>query len=232
MQISRIIGNGLVLGAMALTATVAKADYVGNPIVSGGDVDGEPPLVILGQYNEENNSPVSTVTFGSAGTVNDVQFYGGNYDFTLYALAPGDLTGGVRTFTVVAAETFSGLATSGPQLLAVSGFSVMAGDLLAFAGTGPTYASAFDATGSDATYADAATMPGFTATPPSTTIGSTFTVAASGTAASYDYINDYFGNQGRAYAIGVDYTPVPLPASAWLLLGGIGVIGLFSRKYR
>ena len=166
--------------------------------------------------------------------MSDVQFYGGNYNFTLYALAPGSLTAGVQSFTVAAAESFSGSALSGAQSLAVSGFSVKAGDLLAFAGIGPTYVSASNATGSDATYADAAASPGFIATPPSTTAGSVFTVESSGTAATYDYINNYFGNQGRTYAFGVDYTPspVPLPASAWLMLSGLVGIGVMARKRR
>ena len=38
MQISRNFGKGLVLGAMTLAGTAAKADYVGNPIISGGQV--------------------------------------------------------------------------------------------------------------------------------------------------------------------------------------------------
>jgi hypothetical protein len=222
--------KGLLLGAMALTATVAKADYVGNPIVSGGMVDGSPPLVILGEYNSAGPTGASTVSFASAGTVNDVQFYGGNYSFTLFALAPGSLTAGVQTFTVAAAESFSGSASSGAQSFAVSGFSVKAGELLAFAGIGPTYVSAMNAAGSDATYANAAASPGFIATPPSTTVGSVFTVESSGTAATYDYINDFFDNQGRTYAIGVDYTPVPLPASAWLMLSALGGLGLLMRR--
>jgi hypothetical protein len=223
---------GLLLGAMALAATAAKADFVGNPIVSGGAVDGLPPLVVLGEYNSAGPTAASTVSFASAGTVTDVQFYGGNYNFTLYALAPGSLSGGVQAFTVAAAESFSGSASTGVQSLAVSGFSVAAGDLLAFAGTGPTYVSASNATGSDATYADAAASPGFIATPPSPVVGALFTVASAGTVANYDYINDFFGNQGRTYAIGVDYTTtaVPIPASLWLMLGGLSGVGLLARR--
>jgi hypothetical protein len=223
---------GLLLGAMALAATAAKADFVGNPIVSGGAVDGLPPLVVLGEYNSAGPTAASTVSFASAGTVTDVQFYGGNYNFTLYALAPGSLSGGVQAFPVAAAESFSGSASTGVQSLAVSGFSVAAGDLLAFAGTGPTYVSASNATGSDATYADAAASPGFIATPPSPVVGALFTVASAGTVANYDYINDFFGNQGRTYAIGVDYTTtaVPIPASLWLMLGGLSGVGLLARR--
>jgi hypothetical protein len=223
---------GLLLGAMALAATAAKADFVGNPIVSGGAVDGLPPLVVLGEYNSAGPTAASTVSFASAGTVTDVQFYGGNYNFTLYALAPGSLSGGVQAFTVAAAESFSGSASTGVQSLAVSGFSVAAGDLLAFAGTGPTYVSASNATGSDATYADAAASPGFIATPPSPVVGALFTVASAGTVANYYYINDFFGNQGRTYAIGVDYTTtaVPIPASLWLMLGGLSGVGLLARR--
>ena len=223
---------GLLLGAMALAATAAKAAYVGNPIVSGGLTDGSPPLVILGEYNSAGPTAASTVSFASAGAVTDVKFYGGNYNFTLYALAPGTLSGGVESFTVAAAESFSGSASAGVQSLTVSGFSVATGDLLAFAGTGPTYVSASNTTGSDATYANAAASPGFIATPPSSVLGALFTVASTGTAANYDYINDFFNNQGRTYAIGVDYTTtaVPIPASFWLMLGGLGGIGLLARR--
>jgi hypothetical protein len=232
MQISKNIGKGLLFGAMALAATAAQADYVGNPIISGGMADGIPPLVILGEYNSAGPTAASTVSFASASSVNDVQFYGGNYNFTLYALAPGSSSGGVQTLTVAAAESFSGSASTGAQSLAVSGFSVAAGDLLAFAGIGPTYVSASNATGSDATYADAAASPGFSATPPSTMVGSVFTVESAGTAATYDYINNAFDNQGRTYTIGVDYTPVPIPASVWLMLGGLSGLGLLACRRR
>jgi hypothetical protein len=230
MKIFQNFAKGLLLGAMALAATAAEAAYVGNPIVSGGAVDGLSPLVILGEYNSAGPTGASTVSFPSAGSVSDVQFYGGNYNFTLYALAPGGLSSGVQTFTVAAAESFSGSASTGAQSLAVSGFSVAAGDLLAFAGIGPQYVSASNATGSDATYADAASSPGFVATPPSRTVGSVFTVESAGTAATYDYIANTYDNQGRTYTIGVDYTPVPIPASVWLMLGGLGGLGLLARR--
>jgi hypothetical protein len=82
----------------------------------------------------------------------------------------------------------------------VTGFMVNGGDLLAFAGVGPYYPQQpNDVPHSDATYYNPAQY-----SPPGG-LGSVFTVGDNGdTNATYQYIGDDFGNQGRAYAIGVD----------------------------
>jgi len=140
-----------------------------------------------------------------------VQFYGQNYNFTLYALSL--VTNGPnpneQTFKVVASESFSGSPSSvGFQTVPVTGFSVSAGDFLAFAGTGPYYPqNPNDATNSDATYEDSSNPNSSTATPPGGP-GTVFTVGRyTDPSATYEYISDYFGNQGRTYGIGVNVSP-------------------------
>ena len=163
------------------------------------------------------------------GTVQDVKLYSIHWDFTLYALSlvgsnPGH---NEQTFRVVDSESFSGSASQqGIQTLAVSGFSVGAGDLLAFAGIGPYYPqSPNNAPNSDATYADSDLSSSgypasFSATPPGGP-GAQFIVGATPDLnANYDYIPDPFGNQGRTYAIGVDVS-VPDSGSTLLLAAPI-----------
>ncbi len=118
--------------------------YIGNgQVFSGGpDGSGSSPLVILGEYDENNAIPLptSSVTL-STGIIKEVTFYGQNYNFTLYALSlvASNTNLNEQTFQVVASQTFSGTSLN-PRLqtLPVTGFSVNAGDLIAFAGTGPS----------------------------------------------------------------------------------------------
>ena len=218
--------QGLLLRvALALGACAAPASaqtYVGNNFSSGssllsaletdGNSDQYPPFVILQEYSPSGPATTGAI-FGSAGTVNDVSFYGsGNYDFTVYALALNSSSAAKneQTFSVVGDQTFSGDATiKGVQNLAAN-FSVGAGDYLAFAGTGPWYPQApNNAVGSDATYESSSerqTYPtSFTAIAPNA--GQTFTVGAHGDSnATYQIVPNPFQNQGRSYAIGVTYT--------------------------
>ena len=212
----------VVIVLCAGAASAGAQTYVGNNFASGssllaalqtdGNSDQYPPLVILQEYSPSGPA-TSGAIFNSTGTVNDVTFYGGgNYDFTVYALAlAANTTKNELTFSVVGDETFKGDATTtGVQNLAAN-FSVGAGDYLAFAGVGPWYPQEpNNAVGSDATYASSSepqTYPtSFTAIPPTT--GQTFTVGAHGDAgATYEIVPDPFENQGRSYAIGVTYTP-------------------------
>jgi PEP-CTERM motif len=217
-----LLGLALALGACA--APAAAQTYVGNDFSLGsgllsalqtdGNADKYPPFVILQEYSPSGPATTGAI-FGSAGTVNDVSFYGnGNYDFTVYALARDSSPApNEQKFTVVAAQPFSGDATTkGVQTLATN-FSVGAGDYLAFAGVGPWYPQApNDAAGSDATYASSsepARYPtSFTAIAPTLNQTQTFTVGAHGdTNAIYEIVPNSFENQGRDYAIGVNYTP-------------------------
>jgi hypothetical protein len=203
---------GLIFAATFIALSLQAGDtYFGNGLsVPNGGSDGSPPLVILGEYNAAGPLPTSDVILPT-GTVEDVRFYGQDYDFTLYALS--HVSSGPQpneqTFQVVASETFSGSASSpGVETLAVSGFSVTAGDLLAFAGIGPWYPqNPNDTPPSDATYEDAAyafSGTPFIATPPGGA-GTVFSVGIDpDPSATYDYIADYYGNQGRTYGIGVD----------------------------
>lgn len=223
------VGRGsLILASLALAAVAtlpsapatAQTIYVGNSLNNPDpgvpfEADSSPPLAILGEYNPAGPSPTSAVNFASAGNVTSVQFYGGgSYNFTLYALALVSNASGQLNFRVDAAQSISGqAATTGVQTVAISGFAVNAGDLLAFAGIGPFYPQvANDAAGSDAAYANSVNPPNpFTATPPPAVGGTVFSASAvSGVGnggTTYDYVSDYFGNQGRTYAIGVNYTP-------------------------
>jgi len=174
--------------------------------------DQVPPLVILGEFNPAGPVGGSGLELPS-GTVQDVRFYGQDYDFILYALAfagPGP-NPDEQTFHVVASQPFLGSFTNaGPHTLPVSNFFVNCGNLLAFAGIGPFYPNftaedqpSFDATYGDSTNSNNGYPAAFQATPPGP--NQTFTVGIAGdTGAAYDYIPNIFNNQGRYYAIGVD----------------------------
>ena len=184
--------------------------YVGNTLtVTNSGSDGAPPLVVLGEYSPSGPLATSAINL-PAGSVEDVKFYGNNYNFTLYALSyvstgsnPNE-----QKFKVVASEHFSGSASTGIQTLPVSGFSVSAGLFLAFAGTGPYYSqNADDGLNSDAPYENSSNPGSDTATPPGGS-GTIFTVGTYPDAsANYEYIPNNFGNQGRNYAIGIDVSP-------------------------
>lgn len=189
--------------------------YIGDTLeVTNGGPDGVPPLVIMGEYNPAGPLATSPIRFPSEGSVLEVDFYGGDYDFTLYALTykgPGT-NANEQTFEVDAAQTFAGTVTNeGVQRLELTDFHVKAGDFLAFAGIGPFYPqNPNDGTNSDATYEDSSQPVGYdndTATPPGGP-GTIFSVGVNrDPGATYDYIADNFGNQGRYYAIGVIFRP-------------------------
>src|ERR1017187_2831160 len=155
--------HGLTLIAAVLPAlrlwTLGSAEaqtvYIGNSLtVQNGAPDGSPPLVILGEYSPGGPLATSPALL-PAGTVQDVKFYGQDYNFTLYALSyvgPGPHTN-EQIFQVVASQTFSNSVPSvGTNTLAVTNFTVSAGNLLAFAGTGPYYLQPPTSSGKDATY--------------------------------------------------------------------------------
>jgi PAN domain/Sel1 repeat len=178
---------------------------------SRGGADGVPPFVILQEFSPSGPT-TSGAIFPSAGTVNQVTFYGGGkYDFTVFALAlvARDATRNEMAFTVIDAQTFSGDAsTKGLQTLPAH-FSVQAGNYLAFAGIGPFYPQTQnDAPGSDAVYASASEPDQFPSnfTGARPVVGQTFTVGAHGDkTATYEIAPDTFGNQGRFYGIGIAY---------------------------
>jgi hypothetical protein len=228
----------VVSGSLVGLSTVARAEYIGNSLtVPNGGADGLPPFVILGEYSP--GGPLATSSANDTlptGQVQDVRFYGQNYNFTLYALslvASGPLAN-EQTFRVVASESFSGFpASAGVQTLSVSGFSVTSGDLLAFAGIGPFYSTftTLDGVNSDATYEDSSAPGSFFATAPGGP-GTQFTVGLnSDLTTTYQYIPDDFQNQGRNYGIGVDVSSVPDASSTLLLTAPmIAVLAAVKRR--
>jgi hypothetical protein len=231
----------VVSGSLVGLCTVARAEYIGNSLtVPNGGPDGLTPFVILGEYSP--GGPLATSSANDTlptGQVQDVKLYGQDYNFTLYALslvASGPLAN-EQTFKVVASESFSGSpASTGVQTLPVSGFSVTSGDLLAFAGIGPFYSTstALDAVNSDATYEDSSVPGSYFATAPGGP-GTQFTVGLnSDSTTTYQYIPDFFQNQGRNYGIGVDVSSASVPdSSSTLLLTApmVAVLTAIKRRY-
>jgi hypothetical protein len=211
------------IAAFALTA--ARAQQIGNnpnPGTQnlGQDSVGSPPFVVLQEYSSSAPLLSSNVEFPSAGTVTQVLFYAaGNasYTFNVYALSiVSPSAGGEVTFNVDGSAVVSGSvpATGGGLQTVAVNFPAKAGDLLAFAGIGPSYPQTpNNASESDATYANftPGVPAGYAATAPSTVVNSQFSVSATGEAngvdTTYAYIANGFGNQGRNYAIAVNFTP-------------------------
>jgi len=234
----------VVVTVVASIAAAAQGQtvYIGNTLVVPGPgriADQIPPLVILGEYNPAGPLATSSVNDTlPTGTVQDVQFYGDAYGFTLYALSLVDSNPSLneQTFDVVASETFSGSAPTGFQTLPVSGFSVTAGDLLAFAGIGPYYQPPYDTPNSDATYGNAADPSSYAATAPGGP-GTQFTVGLNGDPnlnpnTDYDYIPNLqgTGNQGRTYIIGVDVEAVPEPSTLLMVALGMAVLAAMRSR--
>ena len=108
---------GSALAALCAAAAPARAQtFVGNNFSPGSSLlsaletigfkDSVPPFVILQEYDPSGPATTGAI-FGSAGTVNDDTFYGGgNYDFTVYALAldSSNTAKNQQTFTVVGGD--------------------------------------------------------------------------------------------------------------------------------
>jgi len=208
-----------VLG-LTIPVTQSSPLYFGHSLYNTPQgPDGSPPLVILGEYDSAGPLQTSSVTLPN-GTISDVKFYGGAYNFTVYVLQPLGLGANPneQSFQVTASESFSGNAPVGIQTLPATGLPVAAGDLLAFAGVGPYYnGNESDALNTDATYGDASNPGAFSATAPGGT-GAVFTVGLnSDPNVNYDYVPDVFGNQGRIYSFGVDVSETPVAAPYTIL---------------
>ena len=103
----------VILSAMALFGwhcAEASTNYIGNSLtVANGGPGGPPPLVILGEYGPAGPLPGgSPATTLPSGMVQDVKFYGQNYNFTLYALSRvgGGPNANEQRFRVVAFGDF------------------------------------------------------------------------------------------------------------------------------
>jgi hypothetical protein len=208
--------------------------YVGNLFNTSDpflNPDGDPPFVILGEFGALGplDALSSTISFPSAGQVQDVTFYNANsvrfpssYDFTLYALSWISSGSNEQTFSVDASASFSGDSGFGVHTLPVTGFLVKAGDLLAFAGIGPDYPGSLCCTGlpgigPDATYESVSGS--YTATPPSSAIGTLVTVGVEG-----DTLAGYQDFDNRFYDIGVDLNTAPEPGTFAIMVAGFGIL--------
>jgi hypothetical protein len=205
--------------------SVARATYVGEPLTSGNSsTDGDPPLVILGEYNATAPTATSSITFPTAGTVTDVQINASASGdaFTVYDAHPaGADSNGNQQFTLTSMGSFVTTSTPGVQVFTTTPFAVQAGDLLAFWGQGPLYTSG---TGTDATYQTTGGTQYFATQP---TSGTTYSVGAAGNAtAAFQYLPGT--NDPRNYEIGVDVTPEP----SSVMLGFLGVVALLLPRYR
>jgi hypothetical protein len=201
--------------------------YVGHRLaVTNGKVDTAPPLVILGESGPAGPLASSPIAFPADGRVTALEFYGADYDFTLYAVhyLEGPRTN-CRIFLVQAAQHFSGTAPSlGVQCLTVTNFEVLCGDLLAFAGVGPCCSTNSEgALPGDAVYGDALQPPGFdrdTATAPQGH-GTIFSVGKDPDShASYLYREPTF-SQTCTYAIRVRFEAY-LPGPSMTYPNGTG----------
>jgi hypothetical protein len=222
------------------TGNNANGEGLRTVLRSDGAVDLDPPFVIMREYDRSGPTESGAI-FCSAGTVNEVKFYGGgHYDFTVYALSLVSSNAGQneQIFTVVDEQTFTGGATTEGVHNLSADFGVGAGDFLAFAGIGPYYPQRpNDAKGSDVAYESSSEPNSFMAIPP--TAGETFTVGVHrDLKATYDYNSNGTGNQGRYYGFGVFYTAalsaymptIPEPSSWVMML--LGFAGLGHAGYR
>ncbi len=207
----RLSSFSLLAASAFLAIFAARADYVGNPIVSGNP-DGDPPVAILGEYGNATSMPpgaTSTISFPTNGAVNDVQIYNANpgQPFAIFTIRPaGTNANGNQQFTFVNGQTFTAGATAGPETLSPTGaWQVQKGDLIVYWGYVAPYSfGSFN----DATYENDGV---YTATKP--TVGQTYSFGVNTSAtADYKYIANY--GPGRIYSVGIDYTPFTGPATS------------------
>jgi|GEM_PF-5617189 len=201
--------------SLMLMSRGAWAAYFGNPLVpvyhpgylSGYNYDMAPPVVILGEYNSAGPAASSSLTFPSAGTINDVRIFSGDAgrSFAVFAIHPaGKDASGDPQFTFGDGATLTTTAAGDVETFAIPhGLQVQQGDLLAFAGQGPClnpvgYGPQYN--GDDATYQTPGML--FIATPP--VPGQTYSFGTnSTTTANYAYIPAF--GPARLYSIGVDF---------------------------
>jgi hypothetical protein len=197
---------------MGFSMLVARADYIGNPIVSG-PADGDPPVAILGEYGGSDTAPsfaFSTLSFPTNGTVNDIQIYNANAGgaFAIYTVRPaGTNSSGNQLFTFINGQNFTAGATEGPETFTPSQtWQVQTGDMIVYWGYVIPYEfGAYN----DATYQNNGS---YTASQPVAGETYSFGVYDSSTA-FYRYILQDYG-PGRIYSMGIDYTPFIGPATS------------------
>jgi hypothetical protein len=92
------------IGVTCSSLANASSIYIGNPLVNYGSTDGDPPLVIAGEYTATGPTAASTINFPTTGKVIDVKVYdtsAGN-TFTAYVFQPaGTDAHGNQKFTII-----------------------------------------------------------------------------------------------------------------------------------
>lgn len=216
-----------VLLSVGTLCSTCHAGYIGNSLPSGTSTDGDPPLVILGEYNATAPTAASTINFPSAGYVTNfvVDANMANQHFVGYIVQPaGTDVNGNQEFTFIDSTPTLTPSGTGIQTFSVGApWSVAPGDLIAFWGSGPTYS---DGSHADADYQSSGGAMYFANQP---VLGSTYTFGVtSNTGVDYQYLPN--GESPRIYSIGVIFTPEPTS----LILLGLGAVGLlvFARRQR
>jgi hypothetical protein len=225
---------------LCIAGNVARASsiFVGNPLTNYGATDGDPPLVILGEYTAGAPTATSAINFPGAGIVTAVQVWDSSagQTFDAYILQPaGTDVNGNQQFKVI--DSSGPLVTTAPGGGGVDTYTlstpwaVTPGDLVAFWGKGPTYT-----TGSphlDATYGTGP-ADNYDAVQPA--LGGTYSFGTFNNVSTppVNYFDVPNGNDPRIYSIGVEFTATPEPSSIVALVGlcGMGLIGLIRYRRR
>ena len=67
--------SAALVGVLLVGQAAFGSTYIGNTLQNNGSTDGDPPLVILGEYNAVAPTATSTVNFPRPGIVTAVQTY-------------------------------------------------------------------------------------------------------------------------------------------------------------
>lgn len=237
MHTRRLIAAGLVLGTLAMTVpAVAATVNINSTITNLGTPAAEAYATTPGSTAGaivETAPTQESVNFGN--TFNQAGFLSTAANFG--AAATG--TGGAWNFQDNILFTVAGATVQATASALTSSVTDLQVRVVAL----PSAADAASANAFVNLSANAATLLGSTSTGlvvqpgdswQSLTIGSTdITATLPATLAAGTYVLQVRGeaaSAGASYSGSAVFTPVPLPAAAWLLLSGIGGLGAWARK--